>query len=415
MLCKADGHSRQCKRCQTAKAHCNYSEPRKPGRPSTNAGNVVIQGVSANVEPTESSEEASLPPEASSVDDETWMQDMFHDNGISQGIRQFSEVDIGSWSVNGLFNGYSDASYLQLDQPESVAAKSLPLHIIHLPLSSPTTGDVSMNENTQSKYGTASDLQPPSPDSGQNSKGYVDQDYVKQLADFQVGLADSFDFETHVSPAKLGQAAAYVLESSATFLKLIQVPAAATGPQIVSCIQTCLPPLQEAAIGEPKHDRSSRNKRNESQSHSPFAWDTSILLQLISLSMRMAELHYWLYTSIYRYLQQDPNMLKEDTAGGCGRKSAALPLSFSIAGVELAPHPHFQLHILLQTGTHYLSRIQKTLSELEGLGSDGTSLRLPSVALPMRMLISEDQETRMAKIWLVLAKLKDEFGIGTHL
>ena len=128
----------------------------------------------------------------------------------------------------------------------------------------------------------------------------------------------------------------------------------------------------------------------------------------------MTELHHGLYTIVYRYLQHDPDLTTRDTAGG-GKACPAQPLSFYIAGVELAPHPHFQLQILLQTGTHYLRRIHKTLSGLEALGSDGTAPRSPSVALRMRMLISEDQQTRMAKIWLALAKLRDEFGIDVYL
>ena len=157
MQCKADECSGECVRYRTAKVHCNYSKPRKPGRPSTSAGSVLVQGVSANAELTK---EASLPPKRGSVDDKTWMQDFLLDDGILQGTWQFTEAEIESWPSNGSFDGYPDTPCLQLVRQEPSAAKSWPFHIIPKPSSSPSAGNFSMHETARANSEPAQSRNP---------------------------------------------------------------------------------------------------------------------------------------------------------------------------------------------------------------------------------------------------------------
>ena len=48
--------------------------------------------------------------------------------------------------------------------------------------------------------------------------------------------------------------------------------------------------------------------------------------------------------------------------------------------MELAPYPHFRLRMLLRTGVHYLSRIQKNTDMLTVLVFDGTSEGFPGLS-----------------------------------
>jgi hypothetical protein len=188
-------------------------------------------------------------------------------------------------------------------------------------------------------------------------------------------------YEAHLDPTKLEQEAAHVLESSSEFLELLQGLA-----------------------------RVTHGFRGSQQ---PQTISTAVCLQLTSISMRMTEMHHWLYSSIHHCLQQgDSEMMEENGTGDDGSKPPAEPLLFSIAGVKLSPPPQFRLQMLLHTGVHYLHRIQK---KLEVLGFDGAPEGSPALPLQTHMLIIEDQRSRMAMIQLVFDKLKEDFGINIIL
>ncbi len=129
--------------------------------------------------------------------------------------------------------------------------------------------------------------------------------------------------------------------------------------------------------------------------------------------MRLTEMHYWLYSTISRCLEQeDADVMEKDITASGDNKFTAKPLLFCIAGVELAPSPHFRLQMLLLVGVHYLGRMQKGLGGLEAHAFDGTSSEgPPDLALQTHMLTIEYQKGCMAKIRLVLYKLKDAFGM----
>ena len=147
--------------------------------------------------------------------------------------------------------------------------------------------------------------------------------------------------------------------------------------------------------------------------------NTAIFLQLTSVSTRLTEMHYWLYSSIRDCLLHEDKNSEDILAGrdhstvplhgggGGGEiSSSANPgLLFSIAGVELAPSLRFRLQMLLHTGLHYLNRIQTSWGGLEAVAVDSSS----GMPLQTHMLIMEDRRSRMADIHVVLDKLKASF------
>lgn len=186
---------------------------------------------------------------------------------------------------------------------------------------------------------------------------------------------------THLGLAQLEQEAAHVLQSSSEFLELIRM-------------------LTSVA-----HDPKGSNQS------SPI--DTAGFLQLASMTIRLTEMHHWLYSSIYRCLQRgdiDTMMGQEHTIHDGDQSPARLP-PLSIAGVELTPSPHFRLQMLLHTGVHYLDRIQRAQGGLKALASDGTTGISPNMALQIHMLITEDQKGPMANTRLLLSELQWKFGL----
>jgi hypothetical protein len=398
MQCQTDGYGQPCNRCRTAKVHCKYSEPGKPGRPPAKAGNVTIQRSAADAEPTGG---VISPSNYTIADDDTWRQNALPEYAAPKGTEYFTEEQMAPWEQHGFMNGFSDTAYLQLDHMDSLGPLSWSLNITEAEVcpSSTPNDDQPIHQGIPGEIGVATDPKPYSPISKANTIRSVDQDYVQRLAHFQVKIARMIDCEVPLGPAKLEQEAAHVLESSSEFLELIQVLASVAEPQNPSHLPN---------TSWFSYDCAERHRCRGSQESSPF--NTAVSLQLTSISMRLVEMHHWLYSSIYRCLQKDPDAMKQGTAGN-GDKSPAQPLLFSIAGVGLTPSPHFRLQMLLHTGVHYLGRIQKTLSGLEALRFDATSGGSPGLPLQTRMLMSEDQKGRMAKIRSILAKLKEDFGI----
>lgn len=404
MQCKTDGRNQKCNRCRSSEVPCNYSEPGKPGRPPTKGAGVITQHISADSEPTQS---VSTPSGQVTAEDDAWIQEVLN-NEMRNGPQQFMGMEMEPWPQHGFVNVPSDTSYMQFGQEDALGTMSWPSSITQISSSSSTSENPPIHEGNLGDFGLATDPQPLFMNSDANTTGCALQDYIQKLAHFQVTISRVIDCGSYLNTSKLEQEAAYVLESSSMFLELVQIPTSSGKSQGPSHIRSASG--KEGLLQELHRDCANRHGCK----HKSSAFDTAVVLQLISISMRLTELHHWFYSTIHRYLQQNPDWMKQATAGS-GSRSPACSLSFSVAGVELAPHPHFRLQMLLYTGFHYLTRIQKTLSELEALGSDATSQRTPSLARHTRLLISEDQQTRMAKIRLVLAKLKDDFGVHISL
>ena len=146
------------------------------------------------------------------------------------------------------------------------------------------------------------------------------------------------------------------------------------------------PPSSHTADDKPKGElHSSNNNSKNNNSHDrcvedgdaaatalptgPFAPDMATVLQLVVFSMRLTELHHELYSAVYRYLQRHDSiqhtMSETNTSfPACAKDAGSLPplsVSLSVAGVALAPHPRFQLELMLQAGAHYLGRSKQNL------------------------------------------------------
>lgn len=291
------------------------------------------------------------------------------------------------------YGGYSDTACLELDYTDSLDQLLWSLNSAEseVSISSMSSDHQSMHQGVPVEIGVAT-----STISKGNKVHFVEQDYISRLAHFQVTITCMIDLGVHLGPAKLEQEAAHVLESSSKFLELIQV----LGNVGELPNSSHLPDSSRFPNDSTERDRS----RGPQDSSSSFT--TAVFLQLISISMRLIEMHNWLYSSIHRCLQQDPDTMNQETAG----EPPAQPLLFAIAGVRLTPTAHFRLQLLLHTGVYYLGRIQKMLGEMEA-----SSEVSPELPLQTRMLIGGEQKSRMAKILLVLARLKEEFGIYTTL
>lgn len=263
--------------------------------------------------------------------------------------------------------------------------------------SSPRSELRPLRQEITSVLGGAKDPQPQSPMFEATATRLVDQDYMQQLAHFQVTIARMIDCGGHSDPATLEQEAAHVLESSAKFLELIHAFADVAEPPF----PPHLPNTSWMSYDCAENHHTGKGPKESS------SLNTAVFLQLTSISMRLIELHHWIYSSIYRCFQRDPDTVNTDTAGNCERP----PLLFAIAGVRLTPTPFFRLQMLVHAGVYHLGRIQKTLSELEAFRFERTLEESPSLPAQTGMLINEDRVLRMAKIRSVLAKLEEEFGI----
>ncbi|KAK3902480.1 hypothetical protein C8A05DRAFT_33825 [Staphylotrichum tortipilum] len=303
---------------------------------------------------------------------------------------------------------------------------------------------------------------------------------MQRLSDFNARLARAADLGPDVGPIQVEQAAAHVLESSVIFLGLVNFLQSSgrrdvetheegsrkrqrqrSNTQSTSSMES--PDGHDSGneddmiISNDNNGGSSSSSSNESNvitnSNSssnhrdgrvedsdavaasfltgPFAPDMATVLQLVVFSMRLTELHHDLYFAIYRYLQQHEHArnltdatnrtssFSPNTAAG---SLFPIPVSLTIAGVPLAPHPRFQLELVLQAGAHYLERIQDALSGLKALRPDvsGPLRMIPqqrsvSGALLVRLLMMQDQQGRMGAIREVLSKLREEFSIVVQL
>lgn len=395
MQCQTGGHDQPCSRCQSARVQSNYSKPGKPGRPGR-PGRPVRPPTKIGLTKTTQRSAADAEPISGAIAlpncpiaDENWRQNTFLEHAALNGTEYFVGDQM---ALQHQYGCYSDTAYLQLDYTDSLDQLLWPLNSAEsvVSISSMSSDHQSEHQGVPGEIGVAT-----SPISKAKNVHFVEQDYIARLAHFQVTVTCMIDLGAHLGPTELEQEAAHVLESSSKFLELIQVlgnvaelPNSSHLPDSFSCPNHC----------------TERDRSRETQDSSTVT--TAVFLQVISISIRLIEMHNWLYSSIHRCLQQDSDPANQETAGG----PPAQPLLFAIAGVRLTPTAHFRLQLLLHTGVYYLGRIQKILGEMEA-----SSEVSPALPLQTRMLISGEQKSRMAKIRLVLAELKEKFGIHTTL
>ncbi|KAK7225153.1 hypothetical protein V2G26_013156 [Clonostachys chloroleuca] len=405
MQCKTDSSGKICRRCRNAGVECRYSEPGRPGRPTIKSNNTTKQGgvatavvttVESDVKLTEAFMGTIPTPSPPHVDEQQLHQ------------RQRRRQQQHSWIQNSSSPSYSptdEAIYLASEQNSDCSPQEglLPSPFPASPYQHPNVvegdwlWDISQAElcpqsltladirndrcDLTGLAGLAMDHSPTPVSLNLEDALQGDGNCLEHVAHFQLKIARKMNSLSPLSPAHLEQEAAHVLQCSAEFLNLVT-----------------------SLINAEKRWKSSQQSSTI---------NTAVFLQLTSICIRLTEMHYWLYSSIYCYLcTNTPPVAVRDE----GDKILTKLLSFSVAGVDLTPScPHFRLQMLLHTGVHYLDRIQKSRESLKSFTLDGASEQLPGLALQMHMLITEDQRSNIGNVYTVINKLKQRFDVDIIL
>jgi len=372
----------QCNRCQIADVPCHYSVPRKPGRPPAKAAGALVAGLAA-------SSETTLPTKYTNVVEDTRVEDRLNEDESFSRTESFAELgpDAASWPSLGFPDEFldkpgaqpsSEAGYQQDTwAPEYHYGKFATIQPSQL-LATPVNPSQPSRRRAQTDESrAASPLQPglTSMSSGPNTPTGSEsgQQCAQRLSDFNARLARPVDLGPDVSPTQVEQAAAHVLESSAVFLDLVKFLRAPDSQDTESrevaprhrrqkSTQTAAPANLHTNDGDDDDDGGGYNGEDKDSAAVAqariFVPDTATVLQLVVFSMRLTELHYDLYSAVHTYLQRHDRLLhahgNTTAAAAAIEPPLQLPLSLSIAGVALTPHPRFQLQLLLQTGVHYL-------------------------------------------------------------
>ncbi|KAK4244347.1 hypothetical protein C7999DRAFT_35313 [Corynascus novoguineensis] len=460
------GGQSRCSRCQVAEVPCHYSVPRKPGRPPTKPPGALVQGLVVSSETALSSKSASTTEDTTRVEDRLSQQEPL---SRTESFPEFA-FDVASWP----FLSFPDELVSQSDAPLSSSETGytqgtwVTEHDHHqfsqfgTTLPTPQLPPTPLTPPRHSHGGAQTDDPAGLMHSGTHTPTDLEggQRYMQCLSDFNVRLSRAVELGLDVSSIHVEQAAAHVLESSAIFLSIVNLLQSSgrhgsdtqegSRKRHRQRSNTHSSSPAESRDGHDSHDScnqddaSNSNSKN-SNSHDrcaedgdaaatalptgPFAPDMATVLQLVVFSMRLTELHHELYSAVYRYLQRYDSVqhtVNETNTSfpACAEAAGSLPplsVSLSVAGVALAPHPRFQLELMLQAGAHYLGRIQEAVNGLKALRPDVSgpvqlvSQRSVSGALLVRMLMMQDQQGRMSAIREVLAKLRDEFGIVVRL
>ncbi|KAI1842499.1 hypothetical protein JX266_011253 [Neoarthrinium moseri] len=386
MQCRAAIPGQHCARCQNAQVHCNYSEPGRPGRPVTKEGNGTGDTGTANAKVVRA---VIPPPNWNAVDEVTWLQNTFPTYIADEGSSfEYTMGDqSGPSTPHGFLNGSAGGLCLQLDQMEFVSPLDWSLCTSETGVFGPKmSGDIlHIDQSGLDDIDLTANPDPtrPSSTSDTNALRSASRDFIERLAYLQVDITRRLSFGSYTGLSKLGKEAAHVLESSSKLLELIQQ-------------------VMEAPAHTPP------------QQSVPF--DRAVFLQLTSMSMGLTDMHIWLYTSIHRYVQQqDVEVIRQTNKAGEAANTHPNHLLFSIAGVTLEPSPYFWLRIVLETGIHFLGRVQESLDALEIFAFDVESGGSPTCAVQTHMLIVEDRRDRMARIQLVLDKLNEKFGMSVSM
>ncbi|KIM92963.1 hypothetical protein OIDMADRAFT_184958 [Oidiodendron maius Zn] len=408
MRCIIEGDSaqQQCNRCCIANVNCNYSPPRKPGRPPTKLAGTLLQGLILSSGETIQSSSSPSTSRTVGTDkygtEENWREEAFtKDDFFLANNESFGELPDNITSclapnfhaLEELLNKssqYERNTYLADDKREQVSLLS-------------SLGQQSA-QGQSDLLSEPSGQQMPTPTSspGSSISSSAASEFAQHLSNFSKRRMD-LDFSADVSPAKLEQVAAQVLDTSSAFIKLLQFS---------HQIETDT--LSFASHRQPTLDTPSIDIDNDTLfvysllNPRSITLDSTNILQLVVFSMRLTVMHCGLYEAIYRYLQQADVGRNDSIAMSRNNISAGPPLpqllSFSLAGIDLSPHPRFQLQLLLQTSTYYLISMHSALGGLEALRPDGPGLL-------MRTLMVQDQQARMGEIRVLLARLREEFGM----
>lgn len=469
--------SEQCHRCRAADVHCNYSAPRKPGRPPI--ANKIIGPEKDAVFP------ASNGGVAKSFEGMEDMRDSWVDNMLGEQSEELPEAEVLAiprtddtnpslnWSDLGFLEDHIMIDSLQQSEQVSLAfpswasdtgqdyearshtsesecqPRTLSIPVNKMQLEQEATEFVS-TQRRRSSSGTmlasfsqqqAWPVTVGTPESvaelGQSTAENTTRGYKKHFSEFHLRLALPISLEDNISWNSLEQSASDILESSEIFLELASF-------KLPQGIKRRAAQSRGLNIPESQHRQQQFRARfsrdnvhsegGEDEHDSPtttFVPDTAAVLHLLAFAMRLSEMHHNLFATVYRYMQQqNPNGLehRDGKINNTTRPvdfalSSPLSVRFSIAGVAFAPQPCFQRQLLLQACAHYLSNIQKAICGIEVLGSHRDASASTQIldegslseAALVRSLAMQHQQKQMEKVREVLAKIRQDFDIIVHL
>lgn len=455
--------SKQCHRCRTADVHCNYSAPRRPGRPPT--ANKTVEPKEHAAVP-QSSNSAAQPLNEIKVAQESGKEgalgkqsDGFTEAEILALLRTNNTAPNLNWSNLGFLEDDTMVhSFYQSEQIGPAFLSGAPdtdhyyetrsyinesewrTTTLWTPIGrteverEPTRSGSSQSQQQawRATIGTSASfagLCQSTTESGMSG-------YRQNFSDFHLRLARAINLEDNISWKRLEQSAADILESSEIFLELANFNLPQGNKRPLAQFQGLNipgPQTRHQPPGAPFRGDNIQSKGGEDMNYIPtstFVPDTMAVLHLLAFSVRLSEMHSNLFAAVYRYMQQQRRNGISRRDGGIRNRahhlnpalSSPLSVHFSIAGVVFAPQPCFQLQLLLQAVVHYLSNIQGAICRLEVLESHcdaSESLQilnqgLVSEAALIRALTMQHHQRQMSGVREILTKLRQEFEINVH-
>lgn len=333
----------KCNRCIAANADCTFSLARKAGRPLSNKQSQDSQRSRqhANSEATQqTNDDLALLPTLLEMNDSSSFG-----TSPSSGVSSiFDTPMLGDESASILFSSstsIAEVAGLDLDWGDADIEKdanmfsdSTQFHISQLPQLTPLGDTV---EGPMSSYDAL-------------DSGIPYDDRVQRLA----SLSGEIFTQTHIhrndlSPMdSIRKLIAYVILSSSTLLDI-------------------LAPLRDT-LAQQELKGAGRYTASMTETESSHL-DTATTLQILTVYIRLVQLHFNLYTRIQAMVS--PSTTPSSSSATSTSTSAyftppAFP-SLTIGGISLAPYSRFQLRFLLQICVHHLGEIEALLGLPAGL------------------------------------------------
>lgn len=455
--------SKQCHRCRIADVHCNYSAPRKPGRPPT--ANKTV-GPKEHVWVPQSDSVAAQPLDEIKVFQDSWKEGILGKQGegfseaeVLTSLRTHNTAPSLNWSGLGFLEDSTMINSFQQSEKISLPFSSWTSNTDHdyevqnytnesewQPTTLLTPASRTQLERGPTRYGSSQSQQQVKRATDGTSEFFAEflhsttetrtARYRQHFSDFHLRLTRAINLEDNISWKRLEESAADVFESSEIFLELANFklpqghkrPLAQFQDLDIPGPQRCQQPPRVRFSGDNLQSKGREDMMNITTS--TFVPDTEAVLHLLAFSMRLSEMYRNLFATVYRYMQQQRrNGLGQrdesinNTAHNLNSAlSSPLSVRLSISGVVFAPQPCFQLQLLLQAGAHYLSNIQEVICGLEMSESHGDaseSLQIlnqgsVSEAALIRALTMQHQQKQRDAVREVLTKLRQEFEINVH-
>lgn len=340
MRCIRDSASKlsKCNRCITASADCKFSLARKAGRPVSKkrfqdsqrsqehgewestqlSGDVSASLLNAHGTSDSSVSVTSSSPGVRSIFDTPMLEDGSNSSNFSSSLSETGAaaldlLDWGDLQVGQDTDALWKDTQFELDQ--------LPQHIQLMDaMEEPLHACSSMETGVQ--YG----------------------DHVQRLSSLCGEIFEQTNVHhNNVSPIdNIRTLIAHAISSSSTLL------------DILTCLRDTLAQQEIKISGH--YTTSLLDPENNNL-------DTATTLQILTVYIRLIQLHFTLYTRIHTLLLSSATSSTFSTSSTLNNAPATPPAfpSLMIGGISLAPYSRFQLRFLLQICVHHLGEIEALL------------------------------------------------------